>query len=83
MAGYSGTPLPQKLGIRPDHVVALVNTPTGFLEYLGPLPDGATVVGDTKAKLDVALLFVTGAADLRLSPHEVAEIDAFFAKDAA
>src|SRR5207253_11352874 len=64
MAGYSGTPLPQKLGIKPHHAVALVNAPAEFVEYLGPLPDGATVIGDAKTKLDVVLLFVTGAAAL-------------------
>jgi hypothetical protein len=30
MAGYSGTPLPQKLGIKPDSVVVLVGAPEGF-----------------------------------------------------
>ena len=30
MAGYSGTPLPQKLGIKPDSVVVLVAAPDGF-----------------------------------------------------
>ena len=64
MAGYSGTPLPRKLGIKPDHTLGLVNTPAGFLEYLGPLPDGASVTDDGKAKLDVAVLFVTESADL-------------------
>jgi hypothetical protein len=64
MAGYSGTPLPRKLGIKPDHAVGLVNGPPGFVEYLGPLPAGASVVDGQPAGLDVALLFVTSAADL-------------------
>jgi hypothetical protein len=64
MAGYSGTPLVQKLGIKPDHAVGLAGAPAGFLDYLGPLPGGATVVHDAKARLDVALLFVTAAAEL-------------------
>lgn len=41
MAGYSGTPLPRKLGIKAGDRVLLVNTPTGF--ELGPLPDGVDV----------------------------------------
>jgi hypothetical protein len=36
-AGYSGTPLPRKLGIKQGHRVLLDRAPTGF--DLGPLPD--------------------------------------------
>jgi hypothetical protein len=42
-AGYSGTPLPQKLGIKPAHQIALLRAPTGFDETLGPLPPGVNV----------------------------------------
>lgn len=73
MAGYSQTPLDRKLGIKPDHAVALLNAPDGFLEYLGPLPDGAHIVADTKAKLDVVLLFVSKAADLTRAFGRVAK----------
>src|SRR5262245_30168164 len=65
MAGYSQTPLDRKLGIKPDHAVALVNAPDGFLAYLGPLPEGARATDDPKAKLDVAVLFVKAAAELK------------------
>ncbi len=37
MAGYSGTPLPKKLGIKPGHRVALVEAPSNFLDVLGLL----------------------------------------------
>src|SRR5438132_7910888 len=39
MAGYSGTPLPRKLGIKPAHRVALINAPAGFEQTLASLPD--------------------------------------------
>jgi hypothetical protein len=39
-AGYSGTPLPRKLGIKPGAAVALVAAPPGFADVLEPLPDG-------------------------------------------
>lgn len=39
--GYSGTPLPRKLGIRAGSDVLLVDPPVGF--ELAPLPDAATV----------------------------------------
>ncbi len=73
MAGYSGTPLVAKLGIKPDHSLALINAPDGFLGYLGPLPAGAQVLDDPKAKLDVAVLFVTAAAELARAFGRVAK----------
>ncbi len=43
-AGYSGTPLPTKLGIKPGHRVLLDRAPEAFeSELLVPLPDGVTV----------------------------------------
>lgn len=38
MAGYSGTPLPQKLGVKPGCRLGLVNAPAGFAQTLGELP---------------------------------------------
>lgn len=38
MAGYSGTPLPQKLGIKTGHRVALIDAPKDFRSTLGELP---------------------------------------------
>jgi hypothetical protein len=67
MAGYSGTPLPQKLGIKEGHRVALVGAPAGF--DLGTLPMGAVLqasLGRGKAPppLDVIVVFVKRRADL-------------------
>ncbi len=45
-AGYSGTPLARKLGIKQDHRVATVGAPTHFPALLDPLPEGATVEAD-------------------------------------
>jgi hypothetical protein len=61
MAGYSGTPLPQKLGIKPGHAVALVNAPKGFDQTLGVLPSGVVVASGLagRSPLDVVLVFVT------------------------
>jgi hypothetical protein len=42
-AGYSGTPLPRKLGIKPGARIGLVGAPSGFGALLEPLPDGARV----------------------------------------
>jgi hypothetical protein len=66
MAGYSGTPLPRKLGIKPAHTVALLGAPAGFARLLGPLPAGVKTVTalDGRAPFDVIVLFVTTAAEL-------------------
>ncbi|MEP6762478.1 MAG: DUF3052 domain-containing protein [Sporichthyaceae bacterium] len=59
-AGYSGTPLPQKLGIKAGHRVLLVGAPDGA--DLGPLPDGDLHRRAGRTPYDVVLLFCT---DLR------------------
>jgi len=63
-AGYSGTPLPRKLGVKPGHSVLLDNAPAGFT--LAPLPDGAVVdrVADASDPYDVILLFCPDVATL-------------------
>jgi hypothetical protein len=43
MAGYSGTPLPRKLGIKPGARLGLIRPPDDFDGTLGELPDGAAV----------------------------------------
>jgi hypothetical protein len=58
-AGYSGTPLPQKLGIRPGHRVGLDSAPPGFEATLGALPDGARLLPASRGTdFDLILLFV-------------------------
>lgn len=39
-AGYSGTPLPRKLGIKPGQRIAFLDTPPSFDDALGELPAG-------------------------------------------
>lgn len=65
-AGYSGTPLPQKLGIKDNHKVAIIGAPTGFADTLGTLPAGASVATKLAGKqpLDVVIVFVKQRAEL-------------------
>lgn len=56
-AGYSGTPLPQKLGIKAGHRVLLVDSPDGV--DLGPLPDVDLHRRAGRTPYDVVLLFCT------------------------
>jgi hypothetical protein len=57
MAGYSGTPLAKKLGLKPGTVVAL-NEPKGFRKLLADLPAGCRFT-DKPAKDTPAVLFFT------------------------
>jgi hypothetical protein len=65
-AGYSGTPLPQKLGIKDNHKVAILGAPTGFERTLGSLPTGALVATKLAGKqpLDVVIVFVKKQSEL-------------------
>lgn len=67
MAGYSGTPLPKKLGIREGITVALLGAPEGFEATLGALPGGVRIRRDSRAVSGLVLLFVRSARALRQS----------------
>lgn len=64
MDGYSGTPLPKKLGIREGYSVALLNAPKGLEKTLGRLPDGARSKRAAAAGTCVLLLFSKSRAEL-------------------
>jgi hypothetical protein len=63
-SGYSGTPLPRKLGIAHGHRLAVVSAPAGFDRTLGRLPDGVQVRQQARGHLDVIVFFVTRRAEL-------------------
>jgi CheY-like chemotaxis protein len=58
-AGYSGTPLPQKLGIKPASTAGLIGAPDDFHKTLGALPAGATLVRAPKTPVDLVVWFTT------------------------
>lgn len=64
MPGYSGTPLPQKIGLKPGFRLALADAPDGFLKELEPLPEGLRVVTGGTATLDCVILFAREARTL-------------------
>ena len=64
MAGYSGKPLSQKLGIQPGFRIFAANAPKPYGDIVGPLPDGARVVTRVAASLDMVHLFATQARGL-------------------
>jgi len=65
LAGYSGTPLPKKLGIKADHRVALLNAPADFRQTLEELPPGVVLQDDLKGPpFDVMVFFTSARAEL-------------------
>jgi hypothetical protein len=73
-AGYSGTPLPRKLGIPAGGTVALLGAPEGFGDLLDPLPDGASLRTDLRARPDVVLFFTRDRARLAGQAQRLAEV---------
>jgi hypothetical protein len=76
-AGYSGTPLPRKLGIKAGARLALIGSPDGFDSTLGSLPDDVTVsrrLGHGSRDVIVAFFSRRPVLERRL-PHLVAALD--------
>jgi hypothetical protein len=65
MAGYSGTPLAKKLGIKERFRAAFPNAPTGFERTLGGMARGVSVLATPRPPMDLILLFVRSMKDLR------------------
>ena len=64
MAGYSGTPLVKKLGIKENFRVALVGAPDGFRGELDGLPEGVSFVTSVQGPLDFILFFAKTRSEL-------------------
>jgi len=66
-AGYSGTPLPKKLGIKPGQRIRFAGAPPEFAAALGELPQPLHVIesDDDAAELDLIVFFTTSAELLR------------------
>jgi hypothetical protein len=64
MAGYSGKPVTQKLGIKPGFCIFVDGAPSAYGKMVGPLPADVTVKAAVKAPLDMVHVFVTQAAGL-------------------
>jgi hypothetical protein len=65
MSGYSGTPLPRKLGIKPGHRVLLLGAPDGFEQTtLGELPEGVRVGRQARGTADVIVAFFADRTQL-------------------
>ena len=63
-AGYSGTPLAKKLGIKAGHRVGLIGAPEGFEATLEGLPEGVRLSRRAAGRLDVIVFFTRRASEL-------------------
>ena len=74
MAGYSGTPLAQKLGIKPGAVVALLGAPAGFERALAPVPDGVRFTARAAGTPALIIWFATSRAAIDRRIADVARL---------
>jgi hypothetical protein len=63
-AGYSGTPLARKLGIKEGFTVLGVNLPDNYSELVDPLPEGVEIIVEPKPDVDLIHFFTNSAGDL-------------------
>ncbi len=65
MAGYSGTPLPQKLGLKMGMRVIVLGTPKNYEALLGKLPDDVEFSNRVRDDSKFIHFFVTRRSDLQ------------------
>lgn len=74
LAGYSGTPLPKKLGIKPNFTVALIDAPKDFETTLGELPEGVKFTKKASGKEPLILWFLRMRVELEDRVNEMREL---------
>jgi hypothetical protein len=65
MPGYSGTPLPKKLGIKDGFQVRLIEAPSEVITELKSSLEKCKLARDAKAPLDFIMLFTKSATSLK------------------
>jgi hypothetical protein len=74
LAGYSGTPLPKKLGVKANSVIVLAGAPADFEKTLGVLPDGVTLRRQARGRNDLIIWFPKSCKDLERRILHFAEL---------
>jgi hypothetical protein len=64
MAGYSGTPLAKKLGIKPGSSVFVDGAPMAYEQLVAPMPDGVSMQAAMDSSTDILHLFSTSRTKL-------------------
>lgn len=70
-AGYSGTPLAKKLGIKANSELCVLNAPDNYASLVAPLPEAVRTVTKFAPTADLAHLFVTLRIDLESALSEI------------
>jgi hypothetical protein len=63
-AGYSGTPLAKKLGLKPRGRIRVIDAPMPYFDLVAPAPEGLILDEESKSKKDVIHIFVRQAKGL-------------------
>ena len=77
-AGYSGTPLPKKLGIKENSKVVLLGAPVDFEKTLGVLPDGVSLRKRAVTGCDLIIWFTRSSKDVE---HRIERLGMLAGKD--
>ena len=64
MAGYSGTPLAKKLGVRSGFRLKTRNAPANYRKLLAPLPEDVRIATGLRSEIDLWHLFTTSESEL-------------------
>lgn len=73
-AGYSGTPLLKKLGIKAGYKLFLVNYPVNYFDLLGDLPENVSMLDDEHEKADFIHFFTKEKAELEKALPELIKV---------
>lgn len=65
MPGYSKQPLIRKIGIKPPMRVSFSKPPKNWMQILGDLPEGVTVLNRAAAPIDCAIAFCMTTSELK------------------
>ncbi|QQS48553.1 MAG: DUF3052 family protein [Acidobacteriota bacterium] len=74
MAGYSGTPLAKKLGIREGTNIVAIDAPEGYRDLLDPLPARVSFFTKVDRSTDIVHIFTTSRSDLSIALEEFRKI---------
>jgi hypothetical protein len=74
MAGYSGTPLVKKLGVKEGINIHVINAPAGYRRLLTPLPAGLQFASAANASTHMVHVFATERAQLARTENTIREV---------
>jgi hypothetical protein len=64
MSGYSGTPLPEKLGLKPGMILVVIDAPDNYRKLLAPIPSGVNFATRPTGSTKLVHLFARRRTEL-------------------